>query len=798
MKKYLYGILALAGILTISCNKVAEPEVVVPESAAGKHLVSIKASIAPETRTSYADDKSFSWVKDDSITVITLSPDEQYIRLSTFYAQSSGPETVFTGEVEEGYTLYTMAFYTAANSSVAFGGEGDSNIYFYLPSGTAIDGDPETEYTVESANPLANMPLIGVQQEDDSYLFYSATGAAKFTFTDIPEGASYFVVELSDEPLSGYFTWNDEGVITNDTAREGTYTYTATDGTERTARYANHYVLYHFERNADGTGTVYMPLPVGKIPAGSRIGFYDENLEDLLYSRTVRADIPIERNRVTEVNSFAAVAPQWESMGYGYFYDMPVFYYMTPEADRENEDILYRMSTVEFFQDPNVPGVYRFENPYKIAAEQRGFSIAENDLAQMDDYLTVTVLRDNYVIYDDFYTGYHYSLTSGNVTRDGHVFAACPGNWGDDNRFNFVAKYQEDGTPQEIFLSSLYLYNWGTGTYYWSWPDSWSYMWTTLIFPGAEEQIDLNMSVELEGIADDTPAQPTGRVKLTLGQNTDITAVDLVIARNAEEAEAMIAAGLAVRATESGSFVANFPADAPSGSYLAFGKNVPAEGFTANCAILAWSEEEFDYFRKDEDRGLELEDVIGAYTASNYYYYNGWTDEPVALTLSVEESDDPLGGDIMFTDLCPEIVKAMVPRGTPQAVPVYAYFDTATGIITIPAGTVAYTVTVGRVTTSYTVADYSGKDVSLFLREPGVIYCKNNIAFYQNGTRAAWTNTETTFNRNAAGSAPARSYGFESPRYIRTANPTAKMPVYMQQSSVELPFLGAKPGKASR
>ncbi|MBQ9892242.1 MAG: hypothetical protein IJM35_03680, partial [Bacteroidales bacterium] len=194
MKKYLYGILALAGILTISCNKVAEPEVVVPESAAGKHLVSIKASIAPETRTSYADDKSFSWVKDDSITVITLSPDEQYIRLSTFYAQSSGPETVFTGEVEEGYTLYTMAFYTAANSGVAFGGEGDSNIYFYLPSGTAIDGDPETEYTVESANPLANMPLIGVQQEDDSYLFYSATGAAKFTFTDIPEGASYFVV----------------------------------------------------------------------------------------------------------------------------------------------------------------------------------------------------------------------------------------------------------------------------------------------------------------------------------------------------------------------------------------------------------------------------------------------------------------------------------------------------------------------------------------------------------------------------------------------------------------------------
>ena len=195
MKKLIFSALALIGLLAVSCNKEKEMPVLRTDEPVNTHTVSIKASIAPETRTSYADDKTFSWVENDSITVVTLSPDEEYIRLVTFYAQSSGPETIFSGEVEEGYTLYNMAFYAAAGTGgVHFGGEDDSNLYYFLPAGTSIDGDTKTEYTVESANPLSNLPLIGVKkEEDDSYLFYTATGAAKFSFTDVPEGAAYRV-----------------------------------------------------------------------------------------------------------------------------------------------------------------------------------------------------------------------------------------------------------------------------------------------------------------------------------------------------------------------------------------------------------------------------------------------------------------------------------------------------------------------------------------------------------------------------------------------------------------------------
>ena len=808
MKKFFFFAVALTGLLAVSCNKEKEMPAALDPATGSTHTVSFKASIAPETRTSYADDKTFSWVEKDSITVVTLSPDEEYIRLTTFYAQSSGPETVFSGEVEDGYTLYSLAFYAAAGSGVAFGGDDDSNIYFYLPSFTDID-DSESDFPVASSNPLANMPLIGEQQEDDSYLFYTATGAAKFTFTDIPEGAAYFAIEYSEEPLSGYFTWDENGVISNASARKGTYTYTGTDGQQHTASYANRYVVYHFNRNADGTGTIYMPLPVGRIPAGARVDIYDEDLEEVLYSRTVRGDIPIERNKVTEVATFSAAPVAWESMGVGAYFDMPVFYYMTPEADRETDDILYHMSQVEFFQDKNNPGVYRFENPYKQAAEYRGYEIDEEFAKDMDDYLTFTVLKDGSIIYDDYYTGYTYSSSSTGTAVDVHPFAACPGNWGDDNSFNFVAKYNADGVPTNAFLSSLYLYELNGGYYYWNWPDSWSYMWTTVLFPDAEEQLDLNCSVSISEIADDTPAHPTANVEVKLGE--DLTGAWLVVAPDKETAEAMIAAGNATKATESGSFIAPLPEDAPTGTYFAYAKTIPVEGLTENCALLFASEEDFDYFRSDMDRGLTLDDVVGSYTASNYYFtlkqYKrtgyGWTSSAQTLTMVIEESDNPLSGDIMFTDICPELVKAIAGRNITSS-PVYGWFDTATGVILIDPGQTAYTYN----SAPYTVANIDGDAVSLYLQEPGVVYCKNNIAFLLNdemdaslGVPEGWTNTETTFTRSGKSSAPANAPARRTSTTSKAGHsaPSLSNPFSAKRPVKEnIPFLGHREPKITR
>ena len=729
MKKSIFSALALIGLLAVSCSKEKEAPVLRTDEPVNTRTVSIKATIAPETRTSYTDDKTFSWVEKDSITVVTLSPDEEYIRLTTFYAQSSGPETIFTGEVEEGYTLYTMAFYNS-QSHVHFSGEdGDSNLYFNLPTFTKIDGDGKKEYIEASSNPLANLPLIGVQQEeDDSYLFYTASGAAKFSFTDIPEGAAYFVIELSDVPLSGEFTWNDEGIITNDTARPGTYEYTGTDGQTHTARYANHYVVYEFERSADGTGTIYVPLPVGKIPAGAQVGFYDADLEELLYSRPVRSDIPIERNKVTEVATFAAAA-EWESLGVGAYYDVATYYFMSEDVNT--------FTGVEIFKDANMPGVYRFTNPYPDAAEERGYTIPST--FELPEYLSFTVLKDNSVIYDDIHTGYNEeeNLSEG----AGDWFLGSPANWGGENSFNFVAKYQEDGTPDLVILSPFYLYLNNNSYYYALYslglgPDDWKQMFVEIYFPGADlsHQYDLNCSLTFDEIADDNPMQATANVTLTLG-NQDATAdlvpafsgAVLVVAPDRETAREMVEAGLGTQATESGTYEVPFPADAPNGMYYAYAMTVPAEGFTNRCALLFDSDSAYEYFRSDEDRQLTPDDIVGNYTATGDYVavVNNkavWSYD-AAMTMVIEENADPLSEyPITIVDVCPEVAAAYANGGTVTAQPIDAILDTAHGVVTIPAGQTAYTVR-GRVGNKSLIlsGDYLNKDIELFLRAPGVL-----------------------------------------------------------------------------
>lgn len=758
MKKAFYLIAALTGLALLSCNKEVEAPVVPSPEKGATHQVSIKASIVPGTRTSYADDKTFSWEANDSILIIAFSPDEEDIELVTLYAESAGPETVFSGECPDGYTLSNNAFYTAANSYID-AGEGldkETHIFVYLPTFTYIDGDSENYYTAQSANPLSNLPLIGVKDEEgDTYSFYTFSGAAKFSFTDIPEGAAYFALEHSTERLSGQFTWNEDGVLANDSYRPGSYTRTV-DGEEVTMSYSSSYVVYHFERPADGKGEVYMPLPVGKIPAGTTVSFYDEDLENVLYTRTIRADVPIERNKVTEVAPFSATSGEWTSIGEGAFYDLLPFYFMNSSVQT--------FAGVEFYTNETMPGVFRIQNPYPVAAEDREYTIKES--VELPEYLDFTILKDGTVLYDDLHTGY---MDEEAEEGDGDWFGGCPAWWGEDNSYNFVAKYQEDGTPELVILSPLYLYAHEDSYYYAYSSTTWRDLFVTIYFPGAdlENQADLSCQVAFGELVDDEPAQPIGTVSVELGDS--YSGAYLVIARNLEEAKELLAAGKGVEVSGSSDDVeVPFPADAPTGEYFAYAKGIPAEGFTENCALVFEADEEFEYYRRDEDRKLSLDDILGNYTASNYIRYDGkWSKKAVDLSLTVEEGDELQGYEIAFTDICPELIKAIASRNaeiTPQ--PVYASFSYATGVVTIPTGQVAYTVTVksliGKTTTTdYTVGNVYGKAVTMYLTEPGVLYNKHNIGLWSKedgeDVLAGNTNASTTFTRSqATASAPAR------------------------------------------
>jgi hypothetical protein len=273
----------------------------------------------------------------------------------------------------------------------------------------------------------------------------------------------------------------------------------------------------------------------------------------------------------------------------------------------------------------------------------------------------------------------------------------------------------------------------------------------------------------------------------------------------------MIAAGNATQATESGSYIAPLPEDAPTGTYYAYAKTIPVEGLTENCALLFASEEDFDYYRSDMDRGLTLDDVVGSYSASNYYFtlkqYKrtgyGWTSAAQTMTMVIEESDNPLSGDIMFTDICPELVKAIAGRNITSS-PVYGWFDTATGVILIDPGQTAYTYN----SSTYTVANIDGEAVSLYLQEPGVVYCKNNIAFLLNGEMdpsygvpEGWTNAETTFNRSGSSKAPAKVPARQTSTTSKAGHsaPSLSNPFSSRRPvKEEIPFLGHREPKITR
>lgn len=70
MKKLLYSVFALAGILAVSCTKEEEAPVAPVQEEAATYTTTIQATIGEETRTAYENFKKFSWLAQDEISVL--------------------------------------------------------------------------------------------------------------------------------------------------------------------------------------------------------------------------------------------------------------------------------------------------------------------------------------------------------------------------------------------------------------------------------------------------------------------------------------------------------------------------------------------------------------------------------------------------------------------------------------------------------------------------------------------------------------------------------------------------------
>ena len=673
MKKLLHSVFALAGILTLSCSKEAEsPVSPIEEAAKNFTTYTITATLGDQTRTAYADFQKFSWLAGDKIDVFTYNEDEEMVRITGFEAQEDGVTTTFVGDVEEGYYPSDLAVYP--DNAVFI----NSTESVYLPSYYIIDGDTEEYYTASSANPLENLTLIGrVNDDQTAYAFKTAVGAVKFTFNDLPTGSKFLRIYAPEEKIAGYFYIDENDLLTNESAVPGSYT----DSEGRSRDFSGHNLWYEFTPE-NGSVTLYIPLPVGKLSAGTT--FYIEDAdENPLYQRVTVKDIAVERNKVTEIAALSCKA-SWKSLGAGKFVDN--FNWSVIGKDNVGTYV-----NVQIQVDEMNPSHYRLVNPYSTAFATFKYS-PKIGTAKPSPYFDLYIDPQGHVYHPMICSGVYYAQ----YTEATYLISPVDA-YGEMRGMNIVAKYQADGkTPANIVLGP---------SFYWPTMGYWtgdSYYYDAdciqIIFPGETEAVDISCSATYVEIVDDNVNQPVALATVDFGKS--ISACNVIIAKDAEAAKAALAAGNigGTGSTSGADTEVLLPADAESDNYYLFANPVPAEGLAPVVGtLLIPSESAFQYIRMDA-ADVTLEEILGTYTATDgYMLYNKpywdaieageedpeeneddleWHDG-VIISFTLEESDDEGLGEVMMTAFTEDAI-GFCDIDTP----IYASFEPKTGSLT--------------------------------------------------------------------------------------------------------------------
>ena len=263
MKKILYFAMACAGILAISCQKDSNSNDV--KVASKGRVVTLSASV-DALKTTYADDKTFSWVAGDAISVMVSNGEET--KAVEFTTEQSGASVFFTGTLEEGYDFTGKAFYPSNMSPRDTAGTYALNLI------TGLN---------DIKNPMSRIPLVG-ELDGETLYFHTAVGVMKFTVKNIPEPAYYFAL-YADVPLSGEFLLSEDGLIKMENAVE---------------KKASGMVYSYFEKEKEQT--FYFPVPVGTLPAKGYEITVENAVESVFVDKVGSVDITIAPNSLTVVN----------------------------------------------------------------------------------------------------------------------------------------------------------------------------------------------------------------------------------------------------------------------------------------------------------------------------------------------------------------------------------------------------------------------------------------------------------------------------------------------------------------
>lgn len=165
------ALLFMAAAVLAACQK--EKENVAEPAAPGTYTYTIKAGHG-ETRTDYAADGAFTWTAGDQISVLFNNGTQN--KFFTLTAAAPGATAVFSGEIEEGYTI-----------GAADGTETDKKIWGLYPASDQhayADGavsfyvQPSADFTQTGFS--ANIPMGAQAAEEGTLSFKNLASTYKF------------------------------------------------------------------------------------------------------------------------------------------------------------------------------------------------------------------------------------------------------------------------------------------------------------------------------------------------------------------------------------------------------------------------------------------------------------------------------------------------------------------------------------------------------------------------------------------------------------------------------------------
>ena len=283
-KLYIPAILALL----VSCSQIEKDaptqykEEITP---AGYKVLTLTAKKTEGTKTSYAGDKTFSWNVGDKISVICNDGENNLWQ--TFTATTAAASSKFQAEVPGNIVLGALsgskvALYPA-NENHVFNGTASGEMSFFIPE--------ERDFrSSESGHQESAIPMFAWGTDDDTYAFSNLTGAAKFTFTNVPCSQVKMVYTVPGVKLNGTYGMLFDSIDKADASNVHWNPANAANDAEKKVTY--------YGDVKGGQVSFYLPYAEGSIWGYSTLQLIDVVTDMVLYNNTHVGNISVHKNQI--------------------------------------------------------------------------------------------------------------------------------------------------------------------------------------------------------------------------------------------------------------------------------------------------------------------------------------------------------------------------------------------------------------------------------------------------------------------------------------------------------------------